>query len=199
MVNEGIENFELPKTIITRIAKSPLANNAKFNKDTITALTRGTTVFINYLCATAQDVSRTRTHKMISASDVLKALELIEMPDMVPLLQRELEIYRREQKTATAKGKGRASQGSTSNVTNGARQPPAAADPAQEVYQPTPAGGVVEFPNASNENVGEEINAVGLGNQDNEVHEEGIDDMDTGPMEQDDAQDMLAQDTLDVL
>ena len=39
----------------------------------------------------AQDVSRTRTHKMISASDVLKAIELIEMPDMVPILQRELE------------------------------------------------------------------------------------------------------------
>ena len=39
----------------------------------------------------AQDVSRTRTHKMISASDVLKALELIEMPDTVPILQRELE------------------------------------------------------------------------------------------------------------
>ncbi len=28
---------------------------------------------------------------MISASDVLKAIELIEMPDMVPILQRELE------------------------------------------------------------------------------------------------------------
>jgi DNA polymerase epsilon subunit 3 len=48
-LSEGIENFELPKSIVTKIAKSALPENAKLQKDTVTALVRGSTVFINYL------------------------------------------------------------------------------------------------------------------------------------------------------
>ncbi|KAF8329837.1 uncharacterized protein EI90DRAFT_1352849 [Cantharellus anzutake] len=170
MVSEGIENYELPKTIVTRIAKSPLANNAKFNKDTITAATRGATVFINYL------------------TDVLKAVELIEMPDMVPILQRELEVFRREQKSATAKGKGRASQGSAVNTANGhADGLPSVTDSMPEGYHPTPPGGVVEFPKANDTEGQEEINGTGSGGPSDgvETHDQDGVNVDSGPMEQD--------------
>jgi hypothetical protein len=48
-LSEGIENFELPKSVVTKIAKSALPDNAKLQKDSVTALVKGSTVFINYL------------------------------------------------------------------------------------------------------------------------------------------------------
>jgi DNA polymerase epsilon subunit 3 len=48
-VSEGIENYELPKSIVTRIAKSAIPDNAKLQKEFVLALLKGSTVFINYL------------------------------------------------------------------------------------------------------------------------------------------------------
>ncbi|KIM70877.1 hypothetical protein SCLCIDRAFT_6332 [Scleroderma citrinum Foug A] len=87
LVSEGIENFELPKSLVTRIAKSAIPDNAKLQKETVLSLVKGSTVFINYLALSKQ-------HKSISASDVLKALEMIEFGDLVDKLQEELQIHR---------------------------------------------------------------------------------------------------------
>jgi len=51
-VSEGIENFELPRALVTRIAKSAVPENVKLQKDTVLSLVKGATVFINYLAAT---------------------------------------------------------------------------------------------------------------------------------------------------
>ncbi|KAG9312387.1 histone-fold-containing protein [Chiua virens] len=91
LVSEGIENFELPKTLVTKIAKSAIPENAKLQKETVLSLVKGSTVFINYLAATAHDVALSKQHKSISASDVLKALEMIEFGDLVDSLQNELQ------------------------------------------------------------------------------------------------------------
>jgi DNA polymerase epsilon subunit 3 len=48
-VSEGIDNYELPKTIVTKIAKSAIPENTKLQKETILSLMKGSTVFINYL------------------------------------------------------------------------------------------------------------------------------------------------------
>jgi len=90
-VSEGIENFELPRALVTRIAKSAVPENVKLQKDTVLSLVKGATVFINYLAATAHEVSTSKQHKSISASDVFKALELIEFADLIPSLQTELQ------------------------------------------------------------------------------------------------------------
>ncbi|KAI9509764.1 hypothetical protein F5148DRAFT_700012 [Russula earlei] len=90
-VSEGIENFELPRALVTRIAKSAVPENVKLQKDTVLSLVKGATVFINYLAATAHEVSTSKQHKSISASDVFKALELIEFDDFIPPLQAELQ------------------------------------------------------------------------------------------------------------
>ncbi|KAF8132558.1 histone-fold-containing protein, partial [Boletus edulis] len=94
LVSEGIENFELPRSLVTKIAKSALPENAKLQKETVLSLVKGSTVFINYLAATAHDVALSKQHKSIAASDVLKALEMLELGDLVDPLQNELQIYR---------------------------------------------------------------------------------------------------------
>lgn len=41
--------------------------------------------------AAAHEVAASKQHKSISASDVLRALEIVEMGDMVPAIQQELD------------------------------------------------------------------------------------------------------------
>ncbi|KAF8512971.1 hypothetical protein JB92DRAFT_3116708 [Gautieria morchelliformis] len=123
---EGIDSFQLPKALVTRIAKSVLPHDAKLQKETISTLANGATVFINYLgmpgydatCLIndwsmvqprrevfAQDVASSRSRKTIAGQDILKALELIEFGDLVPILQGELESYRGIGKADKGKGK----------------------------------------------------------------------------------------------
>ncbi|KAF4622461.1 hypothetical protein D9613_009474 [Agrocybe pediades] len=91
IISEGIDNFELPKSVVMKIAKSALPDNVKLQKETVLSLVKGSTVFINYLAAMAHDVALSKQHKSISASDVLKALENIEFGDMANQLQGELK------------------------------------------------------------------------------------------------------------
>ncbi|KAF9269837.1 histone-fold-containing protein [Marasmius fiardii PR-910] len=106
LVSEGLDNFELPKSIVTKIAKSAVPENTKLQKEAILSLVKGSTVFINYLAATAHDVAQSKQHKSISASDVLKALEMIELGDLVEPLQSELQAFRDQTKTDKKKGGG---------------------------------------------------------------------------------------------
>ncbi|KAE9401588.1 hypothetical protein BT96DRAFT_974691 [Gymnopus androsaceus JB14] len=118
LVSEGIDNFELPKSLVTKIAKSAVPDNTKLQKEAILSLVKGSTVFINYLAATAHDVAQSKQHKSISASDVLKALELIQLGDLVGPLTDELQVYREQGKNDKGGGSAaaarRASTASTS-------------------------------------------------------------------------------------
>ncbi|KAJ3501952.1 hypothetical protein NLJ89_g9107 [Agrocybe chaxingu] len=108
LVSEGIENYELPKSLVMKIAKSAVrmpqllaiirevmhridTREYQTSKETVLSLVKGSTVFINYLAATAHDVAQSKQHKSISASDVLKALEMLEFGDMASKLQGELQ------------------------------------------------------------------------------------------------------------
>ncbi|KAH7104476.1 histone-fold-containing protein [Auriculariales sp. MPI-PUGE-AT-0066] len=99
MMDNGLDNYELPKAIVARIAKSAIPENARMQTTLITALLRGSTVFINYLGAAAQDAAIQRSAKTIAAADVLKAVENIDFNDMLPSLESELEAYREVQKS----------------------------------------------------------------------------------------------------
>ncbi|KAL5480536.1 hypothetical protein ACEPAI_1806 [Sanghuangporus weigelae] len=101
--SDGIDYYELPKTLVQRIAKSSIPESSKLQKETVTALQKGSTVFINYLAEltsphSAHDIATSRQHKTVSASDVLKALEVIQFGDMVEPLQHELQIFRENAK-----------------------------------------------------------------------------------------------------
>ncbi|PCH34834.1 histone-fold-containing protein [Wolfiporia cocos MD-104 SS10] len=111
-VSEGIENFELPRSLVTKLARSGMSDNMKMQKDVVLSFQKASTVFVNYLAATAHEVATSKQHKSISASDVLKALEMVGMGDVVPKLQDELNVYRELQKnggrkSSSAKGKAR--------------------------------------------------------------------------------------------
>ncbi|KAH8813924.1 histone-fold-containing protein [Flagelloscypha sp. PMI_526] len=103
LVSDGIENFELPKALVTRIAKSAIPENSKLQKETVLSLVKGSTVFINYLAATAHDVATSKNHKSITAADVLRALELLELGDLVDPFTEELNAYRDLAKTDKTK------------------------------------------------------------------------------------------------
>ncbi|KAI0033210.1 hypothetical protein K488DRAFT_78023 [Vararia minispora EC-137] len=117
-VSEGIEKLELPRSIVMRLAKSAVPEGTKLQKDTVTALVKGSTVFVNYLGApapvyAANDVSQSKQHKSVSASDVLKALEMVDFPDLVQPLQQELKSFKAK----------RARAGEASAVTNPTPRP----------------------------------------------------------------------------
>jgi len=47
----ALQDHTLPKSIVTRLAKGVLPQNTNVQKDAILALSKGGTVFINYICA----------------------------------------------------------------------------------------------------------------------------------------------------
>ncbi|KAF8531735.1 histone-fold-containing protein [Gautieria morchelliformis] len=109
--SEGIEDFELPRLLVTQLATSILPPDAKLDGDSITALVKGSTVFINYLTSAAQDIAGARAHKTISGADVLKALENLQFGELVTAFQGELEVFRQGSKNKSKavmdpKGKG---------------------------------------------------------------------------------------------
>ncbi|KIY46519.1 histone-fold-containing protein [Fistulina hepatica ATCC 64428] len=112
IVSEGIENYELPKSVVTKIAKSALPDNSRLQKETVLSLVKGSTVFVNYLAATAHDIAVSKQHKSISASDVLRALEQLEFGDLVDQLQEELTAFRENAK----KGERKASSGKGTRI-----------------------------------------------------------------------------------
>jgi len=101
---EGIDSYELPRALITRIAKSALPDNVKLQKETVIALVKGATVFINYLAATSQDVTHSRSHKTIAASDVLTALNQLGFKEMIPKVSNDLLSYQINSKNAKSGG-----------------------------------------------------------------------------------------------
>ncbi|KIY73157.1 histone-fold-containing protein [Cylindrobasidium torrendii FP15055 ss-10] len=103
LISSGIEEFELPKSIVTRIARSAIPDNAKLQKETITSLLKGSTVFVNYLAASSHDVALSKQHKTIAAADVLRALEILELGDLVDGLTTELGVWRELNKTDKSK------------------------------------------------------------------------------------------------
>ncbi|KAI0773129.1 histone-fold-containing protein [Trametes elegans] len=108
-VADGIENFELPRTVVMKLARaSQVPENTKFSKDVILAILKASTVFINYLAATAHEVASSKQHKSISATDVLKALELVEFGDIAHNIQGELQAGRQEERR---EGKGAGHRG----------------------------------------------------------------------------------------
>ncbi|PPR04883.1 hypothetical protein CVT26_012724 [Gymnopilus dilepis] len=125
ILSEGLENFELPKSVVMKIAKSAIPDNVKLQKETVLSLVQGSSVFVNHLVATAHDVAVSKQHKSISASDVLKALETIEFGDMVQTLQDDLQgkpspLYRELNKTDKGKGSSNGASASSRKGNGGA-------------------------------------------------------------------------------
>ncbi|KAF9019398.1 hypothetical protein BDZ89DRAFT_1164698 [Hymenopellis radicata] len=117
LVTEGIENFELPQSLVTSIARSALPPKAKLSRDTVLALLKGSTAFVSTLAGSqvvsAHDIAVAKQHKSITGTDVLKALETLGLGDMVENIQVELQAYREQAKTQAASSSRRGSVGAS--------------------------------------------------------------------------------------
>ncbi|WFD05604.1 DNA-directed DNA polymerase [Malassezia vespertilionis] len=97
----GIDQFELPKASINKLARTEIPDSVQLRKDTLTALVKSASVFVSYLstyynmlipAAASQDVAIARGNKTISAAHVLDAMRELEFPlPMRKALREELQ------------------------------------------------------------------------------------------------------------
>ncbi|KAB5536489.1 hypothetical protein GE09DRAFT_1140066 [Coniochaeta sp. 2T2.1] len=114
-----IEDLNLPKSIITRLAKGVLPPNTQIQANAILALSKSATVFISHLSNAANEWTQSGGKKTIMPSDVFRALDDIEYGFMRERLEAEFAIqstkrsaYRR--KVSAAKRAARQANGDVS-------------------------------------------------------------------------------------
>ncbi|KAI9320056.1 histone-fold-containing protein [Dichotomocladium elegans] len=93
----SIEDHELPKANIHRVLKNALPPGTALQKEAKTAVSKAATVFINYLSSVANDTAKSANHKTITATDVLKAMEVIEMDHLIQPLKESFTAYQQLQ------------------------------------------------------------------------------------------------------
>ncbi|PWN51148.1 histone-fold-containing protein [Violaceomyces palustris] len=117
----GIDQFELPKASVAKIAKLEIPDNVQMRKEVISALVKSSTVFINYLASTSHDLAVGKGLKTITAANVLDSMRELDLPaEMRQELKVELEAFREIQKSRRKK-----------SMTNTASSKPSS--PAQQV------------------------------------------------------------------
>ncbi|KAG0650045.1 DNA polymerase II subunit D [Hyphodiscus hymeniophilus] len=79
----NIEDLNLPKSIVTRLAKGVLPANTQIQGNAMLAMSKSATVFVSYLA----------TQKTIAPQDVLAALDDLEFPEFKPRLEAELARF----------------------------------------------------------------------------------------------------------
>lgn len=95
--SSGIENYELPRTQVIKVAKSDIPDSVQLRKEVQQALVKSASVFISYLTAAAHDRATGKGGKIISANHVLEAWKELEIggEDEVRVLKEQLGEYRR--------------------------------------------------------------------------------------------------------
>lgn len=94
-----IEDLNLPKSIITRLAKGVLPQNTQIQANAILAITKAATVFINHLANAANERTQNANKKTIMPPDVFDALDDIEYPEFKELVQQEFKKFNEIQST----------------------------------------------------------------------------------------------------
>ena len=88
---DSIQDFDLPKTLITRILKTALPPGTLIQKEARLAFLKAATVFIHYITATANDLVLQSNHKTLTPQVIYKALELVDMESLVPGVSERVE------------------------------------------------------------------------------------------------------------
>lgn len=107
------QDLSLPRTMVQRLAKGVLQPNTSISKDALLALSKGATVFINYLAqayvpsllrqlqrseliactSRANEVNLATNRKNIPPAAVFEALHDLEFTDFIPRVEAELNRY----------------------------------------------------------------------------------------------------------
>ncbi|EGF78726.1 hypothetical protein BATDEDRAFT_90476 [Batrachochytrium dendrobatidis JAM81] len=104
----SIEEYELPRSIVQRVIKRSTPANIKVHKDAKSALNRCCTVFINYLTATANDVTKKAGRKTVGVTDIYKALEVLELQEVLfDRIQSSVQAFQKQVKGRRLESKKR--------------------------------------------------------------------------------------------
>ncbi|KAI1079553.1 histone-fold-containing protein [Whalleya microplaca] len=95
----SIEDLNLPKSIITRLAKGVLPPNTQIQANAVLAMSKSATVFVNYLANAANEHTQSANKKTIMPADVFAALGDIEFDFMRPRLEAEFQKFNQVQTT----------------------------------------------------------------------------------------------------
>ncbi|KAK8125714.1 uncharacterized protein PG998_001473 [Apiospora kogelbergensis] len=90
---ERTADLNLPKSIITRLAKGVLPPNTQIQANAILAMTKSATVFINHLASAANERTLASGKKTILPDDVFEALDEIEYSQFRDRLQAEFKKF----------------------------------------------------------------------------------------------------------
>ncbi|KAL9007164.1 MAG: hypothetical protein Q9188_000098 [Gyalolechia gomerana] len=89
----SIEDLSLPRSMVQRLAKGVLPPNTQIQKDAITAMSKGATVFVNHIADKANEITLSTNRKTISPNAVLEALAECEFADFLPRVEAELKRF----------------------------------------------------------------------------------------------------------
>ncbi|CAF9913024.1 MAG: hypothetical protein ALECFALPRED_008462 [Alectoria fallacina] len=89
----NIEDLSLPRTMVQRLAKGVLPANTSLHKDAILAMSKGATVFINYLAHAANTASLASGKRTIPPNAVIEALAELEFENFGPRVEAELKKF----------------------------------------------------------------------------------------------------------
>ena len=87
--------FEPPAACIRRLLKQSLPKTTNISKDSLSAISRASGIFVLYLTTCANDVARESRRSTIVAKDVLAALKELEFEEFVPIMEKFLEGHRK--------------------------------------------------------------------------------------------------------
>jgi histone H3/H4 len=81
----------LPTSSVLRVIKQELPPGHHINSEAKAAFSRAAAIFALYLAAAASDAARDGKRKTVTASDVYRALEEVDLPEFVDALRRDLQ------------------------------------------------------------------------------------------------------------
>ncbi|CAD6503388.1 BgTH12-03053 [Blumeria graminis f. sp. triticale] len=89
----NIEDLNLPKSIVTRLAKGVLPANTQIQSNAMLALTKSATIFISFIASQANENAAMANRKTVTPNDVLAAIDDSEFSEWRPRLEIELQKY----------------------------------------------------------------------------------------------------------
>ncbi|KAJ4353388.1 uncharacterized protein N0V89_005117 [Didymosphaeria variabile] len=89
----SVEDLNLPKSIVQRLAKGVLPPNTQIQKDALLAMSKGATVFVNYLTSIAAEHAARSGKKTVMPKDVFDALQELEFDFMLQRVEAEVHKF----------------------------------------------------------------------------------------------------------
>lgn len=89
----GVEDLNLPKSIVQRLAKGVLPPNTQIQKDALLAMSKSATVFVSYITSCAVEHAERNSKKTVNPKDVFDAMTELEFELFLPRLEAEVTKF----------------------------------------------------------------------------------------------------------